>query len=277
MHTVLVWMLGQMSDSVVVASIGAIAVICSSLVTAAVTVWVTSTRNRKVRDRIETEQQRIGESLQRRSKYGLRARRAISSWQITDQEGTLHRTQRVEGLKVDDGVSLAYVQGHTELWTPGSTVQEQPHLSETSEFPKTISFVLDQSEIAHLRWRLVVAGSLTQHDPPLDYTIRGAYHRGVLMSNEAVARAYASDEFNNDYFAWDAEVPVETVELAVNFPISVFVKCFPGVFWGQSEWFFHDLELSRVRDGFSKSDHGGRFVIEKPTIGFRYFIYWTFL
>jgi hypothetical protein len=211
------------------------------------------------------------------TKYGLRMLRSISRWQVLDRGGALRRLQRIEGLKVEPGVVLPYVQGRSRHSTPGSSIREKLTLTDVSDFPKKVSFVVDEDSDANVfNWRLVIAGSLTEHDPPLSYSLSSSFNNAILMSNEAVARAYGQDIFKYDYVSGHAETPTESIELDISFPSGVSVEYYPGVFWGPKEWFFHDAELLRVRSGFKVSESRATFVIAKPIVGFRYFIYWSF-
>jgi len=262
-----------MSETLVAALIGAVAIVFAAVIAA-----VATARSTRFRNRLEIEQQRAGQTLQNRSfsKYGLRASRAVSTWRVLDTTSTLVRTQRIDNLRADEGVSLSYIRGRSWHSAPGASLRTPPRLVHVSDFPKQIALENESDSIENCVYRLLVTGSLDSGDPPLSYTVETVYDHAILLSNEAVARAYAGDDFKNDYVAWEAELPVDAIELSVEFPAGIKAKCYPGVFWGPSEWFFHNQELKRVRDGFLLCESGARFRIDKPVIGFRYFIYWTF-
>ena len=207
----------------------------------------------------------------------LRARRVTSTWHILDNTGTARRINRMEGLEVERGVILPYIRARSLLWTPGSSLREKPTIVQDSDFPKKVTLEpAEESDPKMSNWRIMIAGSLTDADPPLSYTMSTTYDRAVLMSNDAVAAAYSKDEFKYDYRSWYAELAVEWLELRVEFPDDVSADFFPGVFWGPSEWYFDHVELSRVSRGFAAGRHLATLVVEKPRCGFRYFIYWCF-
>ncbi|HVZ23401.1 MAG TPA: winged helix-turn-helix domain-containing protein [Vicinamibacterales bacterium] len=208
---------------------------------------------------------------------GLKAKHAFSIWEILDDEGTVRRTQRIEGFRVGDGISLEVLEGKTGMWTPGGDKKIPPEFSLLTSFPKSVRYeAKDVLGDGRYRWQLIFGEPLNSQDPPLDYMITETYSRAILMTNEAAAAAYAGDPFKHEYCAWDANLPVESITITVSFPERLRLEFSPGVFWGASEWFFHTAELERVRHGFSATNHNAAFSIEPPSVGFRYFISWRF-
>jgi hypothetical protein len=130
--------------------------------------------------------------------------------------------------------------------------------------------------VSNYQYYVEITGGLTSHDPPLSYTEEMSYSAAILMSNEAVAQAYSKDAFRHEYLAWETNIPTEELVLVVSFPAKIPVKCYPGVFWGRTEWWFHNQELTRIENTFLAEQNGARLVVSRPIIGFRYFIYWVF-
>lgn len=158
------------------------------------------------------------------------------------------------------------------------SIRQPVTLNVTSQFPRRLSLVVDEpAKASRTHWQIVSDGPFTSDDPPLDYSICCSYNKAILMSNQAVAEAFAKDEFKYDYFSWDPSLPIDSVVLTMTFPPGIAVKFFPGVFFGQTEWMFNHRELDRIRSGFSSDSHHAVFSIHRPSPRFRYFIYWTYV
>lgn len=211
------------------------------------------------------------------TQYRARATRALAVGTVLNEAGTLRRTQRIEGFKADIGQTVHSIHGISSVWTPGATLREPPKLKLLSPFPRRLNIVFDDPLVAsRVHWQIVGPGPFTDADPPLDYEVSSVFDGAVLMSKREVAVAYANDLFKHDYLSWDPSLPVDSVDLTVTFQPSIPVALFPGVFLGQTEWFFHEGELARVKHGFTCAERSATFRIKRPASGFRYFIYWIF-
>ena len=258
---------------ILVASISAIGVIIAA--------WISVRRkNRKVVqveskiDRLEVQQQETAKSLEEEliERYGFKAESITSQSETLNSEGDVRVTRGWKGIKVSPGVTLAYIPGHFWMGTPGASIKKGPTIIGAA-FPKAIRPVATRQG-NNCDYRMEITGSLTSDDPPLDYGLQIEYEKAVLMSRQDVEAAYKDDDFKQDYHSFDVDIPTDRLELEVVFPQGISVTTFPGVFYGRSE-LVHEKEYNRVKHGFEATPRGGRFIIDGPLVGFRYFIYWT--
>jgi hypothetical protein len=206
--------------------------------------------------------------------FGFSAQEAYSHVEI-DKAGNTKAIKGWRGIQLRKGTVMAQIPGRLWIDTPGGKIDGDPRLTKHTELGKNVSLVIRKKTDTECDYSVEITGYLTGDDPPLDYEIVANYSKAVLMTKQAVAAAYASASFKFDYHSFDVEYPIESLSLEVTFEQGVSVQAFGGVFLGRSE--NQDaVEFQRVQKGFTPQSRGGRFVIRKPNIGYRYFIYWAF-
>lgn len=263
-----------MSGEVTAAIITAVGTVAGAVVGA----LLGARRGRKAeRLAIEKQSQASAKSLQEHlaDRFGLTAASVTSHMVVTSSTGdaTVRRCWR--GIRAAEGHVVPYVSGKFFTATRGGRISTPPRLSNVDQYPKEVTLRLLQSTDSDCRYRIDVAGFLTDADPPLDFDVAIDYLRTVLMTKEEVQQAYANDVFKHDYFCFDVEWPLRTLELEVTFPTELAVTVFPTVFFGWSE-FEHHAELQRAKDGFVRTPYGARLMVAEPLVGFRYALYWVF-
>jgi transcriptional regulator with XRE-family HTH domain len=207
---------------------------------------------------------------------GWKAAKIESCFEIVDLKGNAIARRVFRGIQPEPGIILNHIPGQIVMLTPGSRIVSGPKLADLSAQAKGLDLVVKRHGDAIQSYRVLVANGLASDDPPLSFSIETRFERAVLMTTEEVRDAYASDEFQWDYFSYDVVVPTDLLTLEVSFPRETTVELFPNVFFAWSELVCHP-ELRRTRNGFDVTPNRARFVVRNPRIGFRYLIYWTFL
>ncbi len=257
-------------DSIIAAIITGVAAVLAALVGAR---WGSNRTYKNLALAAEETNKSIQEqSLQ---SFGWKARGATSRLEVVDSAGDSKVNRTWKSIQPNDGFRLTHIPGRYWLGTPGAKVLREPKLYGTENYPKEVSLVTTVSPAGKQgAYRVEIANSLTEDDPPLDFGIEIRYERGVLMNKAEVEKAYAGEVFKRDYHAFDLDFLVDRLTIEVVFPQGLRVRAYPAVFFGRSE-LANDRELQRVKAGFDSTSRGGRFVIDQPIIGLRYLIYWS--
>lgn len=263
-----------MDAAVIAAVIGVVGTVGGSTISAI----AGARQGRKAaRSDAESLSQQTAKSFQAQlvERFGFKAEKIASHMTVLDVAGNASVSRRWRGIKVQEGHSVSHVSGEFWVTTPGGTISKLPELTGVDGYRKEVSFVPVSRSDNRCRYRVEIAGSLLPSDPPLDFDLEVQYEHCVLMSRKAVDEAYVNEAFKRDYVAFDVEVPIDSLELKIEFPPGTDVTTYPSVFYGWSEH-PHSQELARSKSGFEPLPSGGRFVVREPLVGFRYLIYWTF-
>jgi hypothetical protein len=206
---------------------------------------------------------------------GIRARSVSVLVEILDLDSTSRITRTWEGIKLIHEVEMPYLPGLESIFTPGSRITKPVTLIEPASFQKPISIVPQLNDTGNsCSFRLRVNGDLTWRDPELNYVYNLECSKAFLMTKEDVEKHYTDPNYPNEYYYVHTLIPItERLKIEIVFPKGYNPTAYPGVFLGLSE-FMHNKELNRVNQGFIKDNERVIFTVEKPYIGFRYFIGW---
>jgi hypothetical protein len=207
--------------------------------------------------------------------FGFSAEAIHSKAEVLNLDGDVKVTRGCKGIKLKPGFMMAHIPAvKVFVSTPGGSIKNGPNLITHKEFPKDISLVTSRKTATECIYQIQIPTILTSNEPPLDYEVETEFSKAVLMSRDAVDKAYTNDLFKRDYFSVDAEFPMDDVEIEITFPEGLAVTTFGTVFLLHSET-LEDSEFQRVKKGFERTNRGARFEIHRPTVGFRYAIYWS--
>lgn len=228
---------------------------------------------REAQEKFEEESEAAARSLQEElvTRFGWKADAAESSY-TADSGGGVHVERTWRGVRATEGTTISHIPGAFWVGTPGGRIAEYPVLRKMKEFKKALELRVELEE-KRCAYRVEIPGSLTAQDPPLDFSIEVKHDKAVLLTRDAVARAYSRDHFPYDYHSLDVDIPVDELTIEVRLPGSLSAKAYPMVFLGRSELEHHG-ELHRVENGFEPTEDGGRFKVREPLVGFRYAIFW---
>lgn len=226
------------------------------------------------KEEIATQSAKSLRSDEAESRFGWKAETVSSRMRIINEEGDSVVRRCWRNITPSEGVEISHLGGTFWVGTPGGVISSPPELNMPNNFPKNVELNYVRENDQRYRYNVEILGSLTEHDPPLDYDVVVEYEGNVLMDENEIKEAYKDDIFKYDYFVFDVHTPVDELVLEVNFPRTVETNLYPGVFFGDSE-IQNDQELQRIRGGFETNSTRARLTVDNPLLGFRYFIYWT--
>lgn len=205
--------------------------------------------------------------------FGLHAAYVNDFRTLLDLEGTVEIVRKFGNIKVTEpGTNISYIPGRMRV-IPGF-LQTPPELLPDIGYEKALKLEIRKSDRQSCEFTVEIQGGLSTNDPELSFGFRAVAEGAVVTTKEEMEKQYKNDAFRNEYVSSDIDVPMDVLELCVEFPPSYNVKCFPAVFIGHSEVMI-DRELQRTKDGLMMTETGGaRFRVENPVLGFRYAIYW---
>ncbi|HZS46645.1 MAG TPA: hypothetical protein VFC63_16330 [Blastocatellia bacterium] len=219
--------------------------------------------------------QSVGEQLIQR--YGIRSESLEMIAEIQNKSGDGNVTRRCNRVQVSAGSPFSYLPGR--VWVAGrGKIAEKPKLMEAKfgndTTAKDVDIKIVGSGKDYCDYKIIIAGQLTYDDGDLSYSTFTKLERMIVMSKAEFDEVYNDPGFPYEYITLEPELPSKALILKVSFPDGYSVKAYPGVFYGDSDT-LHNVELGRVKTGFSQNGYSYIFRVAEPLIGFRYCIYWS--
>ena len=117
--------------------------------------------------------------------------------------------------------------------------------------------------------------ALRPEDPPFDYEIVTGFASGHLMSRAAVEEAYKNDNFKHEYYGVRIDVPVNVIELGVEFPAGFkAAELGATALYGKTE-IVAEAEAARAAKALQHpSELQAKIRIEDPLLSYIYAIHW---
>jgi hypothetical protein len=257
--------------------VAAIITVGGSLITAGVsTLWGWTQKKKANLLAINIMESAQGLEQQILSRFGFKIDSVHFKSEVLDLEGTYRVIKKTKGVEIiRPGVTLSSLPSRIYNYNPNAKFTKLPSLIGSSQFPKAICLKHTNYSDIECAFQLEITGSLTYGDPGLDYDFELIYSKGQLMTIEELEQF--DRQFKKQYVLFQALTPTGNLKLEIIFPKGYLPDTFAGVTLGDgvNQGVIHDLELKRVQNGFSRNDRGATFVIDKPLMGFGYFIYWT--
>jgi len=267
-----------MPTEIIVAIIGASAVVVASLITAIV--QTINYRRSKIR-LAQIEDVTVKSSISLKEEFtescGYKTKAINVKMRMVDLQGKAEIIASHRGLKViRKDLTIPHIPGCTWVQHPNGKIDQLPQL--TSQ-PSLITKAVELRDInlkedgKKCTFKVEVTGGLTSADPPFDFEDRTVLSKGLCVTKEEMEETYKSDEFKKEYYSYDVIFPMDLLVIEVEFPEGYRIQPYPIVFYLYSE-FVNNKELNRVKTGFQRLATGARFSVDKPLVGFRYAIYW---
>ena len=254
---------------IIVALIGGGATIAAAVVS-----WILTRKSEQgKREELQRNHQIASKALinAQKHKYGFMAKGLRVKVQLLDLEPNCVITRDWIQLSVSPQTSIAAIPGFFNI-SPGEFTTE-PRLISKNDFPKALALRTVQIGPGRCDYAVDIAGMLTPNDKPLDCSIQISHRGGHLMTREEVEQAYPSGTFRNEYHRCFVEIPLDELEMEIEFPEGYGAECFPGVFVGRSET-MDDSELHRIKECFQRTGRGAMIRVDGPLLGYSYAIYW---
>lgn len=268
-----------MDTVVVVAIIGAIAMVLSALISA-FGAWIL-TRKKYQKEIEERERQATETSIGLQDEilqtFGYQIREVTSKVEFRNYEGAYDLTTSRKGVKITKtGVTLPRLPGTILIEHPSAQFETSPQIKNISHIPGKVAELKDEV-LSDKQIRLYIQISpdgLTDSDPEFNWEYKLEAHSGLCITKEEMEEEYKDEIFKNEYFFFDVKEPIDTLNLEVVFPVGYEVKAFPAVFYYGSK-IINSVELQQTKEGFDESSINPRLIIARPKIGFRYAICWV--
>ena len=200
--------------------------------------------------------------------FGYIAGRARMISVIHDLGGQTTVTRELLGLKPNEGFQISSLS--SELSGSG-TVKDNPTLVTQ---PRNMSAFESGGKGTHTgTFKLTFEPPLKPADPPVAFAVAATFDGLHKMTRAEVKRAYQKDLFRNESSSLEVTVPVDHVELSVQFPAGFEADVFPAAFYAKTEVIAYE-ELARVRKGFKYEGGKAELAVEKPVLTYVYAIGW---
>lgn len=208
-----------------------------------------------------------------RDKFGYKIAWQKATFEIEDLEGNCTLVTEKHDIEVVGGQTIPHFPNLTQTGSPGKVTPVE--LIKLPGSPKDISMHVVEQQENFCRFHVEVAGGgLTKRDGPLSYRYRTRVSKGFCMTKEEAAEAYKNALFKNEHAGPLVVEPIDELVLEMRFPAGYNVTLYPGAFISDREY-FHDEEVSRIKDGLTRTERGGSLKIKNPLLGFHYVLYWT--
>lgn len=267
-----------MSTEIVVAIIGALAILIASIITAIVQT-VDNRRNKIRLAKIEAVTIQSSTSLKEEftESCGYKTNAVYMKMRMIDLQGKTEIVTSHQGFQVHrKDLTIAHIPGGVWVQHPDGYIETLPYLtSPPSLLTKAVELrdVNVKEDGKRCTFKVEVTGGLTSADPPFDFEDRTVLSKGVCITKEEMEEIYKSDDFKKEYHSYDVIFPMDVLVLEVEFPEGYSIQPYPIVFYLYSE-LVNNIELTRVKTGFQSLVRGARFTVDEPRVGFRYAIYW---
>ena len=165
-------------------------------------------------------------SAERLPSFGLHAEYVNDQRTLLDLDGTMEIVRRFGKLRVTElGSNVTYIPGRMRV-LPG-VLETYPELLPPIAYGKALNLEVRKKDMHSCEFTVESQGGLTPEDPELSFGFRAVARGAVLTTKEEVEIQYKNDAFRNEYVSSDIDVPMDLLELCVDFPASYNVTCFP--------------------------------------------------
>lgn len=202
--------------------------------------------------------------------FAYRAGLVRSTATIRNLQGDCLISRHMRGVSANPNFTMTVLRGSVS--TSGA-ISGSPRLVEVAGLaPERVGFTGTTKENAGW-FEFSFSPALTPADPPFQFTIDSDFTAGFLMMRAAVVQKYQNDAFNEEYYGVRVDIPVDAVEIEVQFPERFDAEVSAAALRGSTEIKVAE-ETARVAKQLVRKGSVATLRVEEPVLSYLYVIHW---